>query len=67
VPNPTQFLDPAIGKLTDNNLALSLQTVARIIAGRSAPRVSRQIFCNPYLGLMGQSGSVSSAPPTQVE
>jgi uncharacterized protein (DUF1501 family) len=44
VPNPTQFLDPATGKLTDNNLALSLQTVARVIAGRSALGVSRQIF-----------------------
>ena len=44
VPNPPQFLDPATGKLTDNNLASSLQTVARVIAGRSALGVSRQIF-----------------------
>src|SRR6202020_2659163 len=44
VPNPTQFLDPATGKLTDNQLAISLQTVARVIAGRSALGVSRQIF-----------------------
>jgi uncharacterized protein (DUF1501 family) len=44
VPNPAQFLDPATGKLTDNNLASSLQTVARVIAGRSALGVSRQIF-----------------------
>ena len=44
VPNPTQFLDPATGKLTDNQLALSLQTVARVIAGRTALGVSRQVF-----------------------
>src|ERR1700733_2867204 len=36
VPNPTQYLDPATGKLTDNALASSLQTVARVIAGRTA-------------------------------
>ncbi len=44
VPNPTQFLDPATGKLTDNQLAISLQTVARVIAGRTALGVSRQVF-----------------------
>ncbi len=43
-PNPTQFLDPATGKLADNQLALSLQTVARVIAGRTALGVSRQVF-----------------------
>jgi uncharacterized protein (DUF1501 family) len=44
VPNPTQYLDPATGKLTDNSLATSLQTVARVIAGRQALGVSRQVF-----------------------
>lgn len=44
VANPTQFLDPATGKLTDNDLAVSLQTVARIIGGRAGLGVSRQIF-----------------------
>jgi uncharacterized protein (DUF1501 family) len=44
VPNPTQFLDPATGKLTNNQLASSLQTVARVIAGRTALGVSRQVF-----------------------
>ncbi len=44
VPNPPQFLDPATGMLTDNQLAQSLQTVARVIAGRTALGVSRQIF-----------------------
>jgi uncharacterized protein (DUF1501 family) len=44
VPNPTQFLDPATGKLTDNSFATSLQTVARVIAGRTALGVSRQVF-----------------------
>ncbi len=44
VPNPTQFLDPATGKLTDNQLATSLQTVARVIAGRTALGVTRQVF-----------------------
>ena len=44
VPNPTQFLDPMTNKLTDNPLAISLQTVARIIGGRSGLGVSRQIF-----------------------
>jgi uncharacterized protein (DUF1501 family) len=44
VPNPTQYLDPITNKLTDNPLAISLQTVARIIGGRSGLGVSRQIF-----------------------
>ena len=44
VPDPTQFLDPATGNLTNNQLALSLQTVARVIAGRTALGVTRQVF-----------------------
>jgi uncharacterized protein (DUF1501 family) len=44
VPNPPQFLDPATGKLSDNQLAQSLQTVARVMAGRTALGVTRQIF-----------------------
>jgi uncharacterized protein (DUF1501 family) len=44
VPNPPQFLDPASGRLSSNGLASSLQTVARVIAGRTALGVSRQVF-----------------------
>jgi uncharacterized protein (DUF1501 family) len=44
IPNPPQYLDPTTNKLTDNPLAISLQTVARIIGGRSGLGVSRQIF-----------------------
>lgn len=44
VANPPQYLDPVSTKLTDNPLAQSLQTVARIIAGRGSLGVSRQIF-----------------------
>jgi uncharacterized protein (DUF1501 family) len=44
VADPPQFLDPATGKLTDNQLAQSLQTVARVIAGRTALGVTRQVF-----------------------
>jgi uncharacterized protein (DUF1501 family) len=44
VPNPPQYLDPVMKKLTDNQLAASLQTVARIIAGRNMLGVTRQIF-----------------------
>jgi uncharacterized protein (DUF1501 family) len=33
-----------LNKLTDNSLAISLQTVARIMGGRSSLGVSRQIF-----------------------
>ncbi|MGA8740283.1 MAG: DUF1501 domain-containing protein [Terracidiphilus sp.] len=44
VPDPPQYLDPVTNKLTDNPLATSLQTVARIIGGRSGLGVSRQIF-----------------------
>jgi uncharacterized protein (DUF1501 family) len=44
IPNPPQYLDPQTNKLTDNPLAGSLQTVARIIAGNSSLGVSRQIF-----------------------
>ena len=44
IPNPPQYLDPTTNKLTDNPLATALQTVARIIGGRSGLGVSRQIF-----------------------
>jgi uncharacterized protein (DUF1501 family) len=44
VANPPQYLDPMSNKLTDNPLAQSLQTVARIISGRAALGVNRQIF-----------------------
>jgi uncharacterized protein (DUF1501 family) len=44
VPNPPQYLDPMTNKLADNSLASSLQTVARIIAGRASLGVTRQIF-----------------------
>lgn len=44
VPNPPQYLDPMTNKLVDNQLATSLQTVARIISGSSALGVNRQIF-----------------------
>jgi len=44
VPNPPQYLDPVTNMLADNPLATSLQTVARIIGGRSNLGVTRQIF-----------------------
>jgi uncharacterized protein (DUF1501 family) len=44
IPNPPQYLDPMTNKLTDNPLATSLQTVARIISGSSGLGVTRQIF-----------------------
>jgi uncharacterized protein (DUF1501 family) len=44
VPNPPQYVDPMTSKLTDNSLAASMQTVARIIAGRGSLGVTRQIF-----------------------
>ena len=44
IPDPPQYLDPMTNKLANNPLAVSMQTVARIIAGRSALGVQRQIF-----------------------
>jgi uncharacterized protein (DUF1501 family) len=44
VANPPQYLSPMTNKLTNNPLATSLQTVARIIAGRASLGVTRQIF-----------------------
>lgn len=44
IPNPPQYLDPVSQKLMDNPLADSMQTVARIIAGRGSLGVTRQIF-----------------------
>jgi uncharacterized protein (DUF1501 family) len=44
VANPPQYLDPVSAKLMDNPLAASMQTVARIIAGRASLGVTRQIF-----------------------
>ncbi|MES2069726.1 MAG: DUF1501 domain-containing protein [Pseudomonadota bacterium] len=44
VPNPTQYTNPNTGVLANNSLATQLQTVARIIAGRSALGAKRQVF-----------------------
>ena len=44
IPNPPQYLDPVTNMLADNQLAISMQTVARIIAGRASLGVNRQIF-----------------------
>lgn len=44
VPNPTQYTNPNNGNLANNALASQLQTVARIIAGRSALGAQRQVF-----------------------
>jgi uncharacterized protein (DUF1501 family) len=44
VADPPQYLDPMTNKLTDNPLAASMQTVARIISGRASLGVTRQIF-----------------------
>ncbi|MFZ6674446.1 DUF1501 domain-containing protein [Undibacterium sp. Xuan67W] len=44
VPNPTQYTNPNTGALATNSLAVQLQTVARIIAGRSALGAKRQVF-----------------------
>lgn len=44
VPNPTQYTNPNTGVAANNNLAIQLQTVARIIAGRGALGARRQVF-----------------------
>lgn len=44
IPNPPQYLDPMTKKLTDNPLATSMQTIARIIGGRAGLGVTRQLF-----------------------
>jgi uncharacterized protein (DUF1501 family) len=44
VANPPQYLDPMTNMLVNNPLATSMQTVARIIAGRAQLGVTRQIF-----------------------
>lgn len=59
VPNPPQYLDPMTNKLTDNPLAGSLQTVARIMGGRASLGVSRQIF---YVQLGGFDMHDNQAP-----
>jgi uncharacterized protein (DUF1501 family) len=59
VANPTQYLNPMTNKLTDNNLAISLQTVARIIGGRAGLGVKRQIF---YVVLGGFDTHDNQAP-----
>jgi uncharacterized protein (DUF1501 family) len=59
IANPVQYLDPITNKLTTNNFATSLQTVARIIGGRSGLGVSRQIF---YVTLGGFDTHDNQAP-----
>jgi uncharacterized protein (DUF1501 family) len=44
VPNPSNYINPNNGVAAPNPLALQLQTVARIIAGRSALGAKRQVF-----------------------
>jgi uncharacterized protein (DUF1501 family) len=50
VPAPTPYISQRTGAATTNQLALQLQTVARIIAGRGALGVKRQVF---YVNLGG--------------
>lgn len=50
VPDPTQYINPNTGAAGVNALAVQLQTVARIIGGRAALGVRRQVF---YVGLGG--------------
>lgn len=44
IANPSQYTNPNTGLLANNSLAIQLQTVARIIAGRSALGAKRQVF-----------------------
>ena len=44
VPNPTSYINPTTGVAATNPLAVQLQTVARIIGGRSALGAKRQVF-----------------------
>ena len=44
VPNASQYTNPNTGALANNALATQLQTVARMIGGRSALGAKRQVF-----------------------
>jgi uncharacterized protein (DUF1501 family) len=44
VANPTQYTNPNTGALANNSLATQLQTVARVIGGRSGLGARRQVF-----------------------
>ncbi|MBC7498912.1 MAG: DUF1501 domain-containing protein [Herminiimonas sp.] len=44
VPSPAQYANPNTGVMATNALATQLQTVARMIAGRSALGMKRQVF-----------------------
>ena len=44
VPDPTLYTNPNTGAQAKNSLAIQLQTVARVIAGRSALGAKRQVF-----------------------
>ncbi|MGK5026254.1 DUF1501 domain-containing protein [Janthinobacterium sp. RB2R34] len=44
VPNPSSYINPTTGVAATNPLAVQLQTVARIIGGRSALGARRQVF-----------------------
>jgi uncharacterized protein (DUF1501 family) len=50
VPDPSNYVDPITGLSAPNPLALQLQTVARLIGGRSALGAKRQVF---YVSLSG--------------
>ncbi|MTV41173.1 DUF1501 domain-containing protein [Duganella radicis] len=44
VPDPTPYINPVTGAAAVNPLAVQLQTVARIIGGRNALGLKRQVF-----------------------
>ena len=50
VPNPGNYVNPMTGMAEVNPLAIQLQTVARLIGGRSALGAKRQVF---YVSLNG--------------
>lgn len=50
IPNPTPYTNPNTGVAMTNPLAVQLQAVARVIAGRNALGVKRQVF---YVSMSG--------------
>jgi uncharacterized protein (DUF1501 family) len=59
VPAPTQYTNPNTNALATNQLAIQLQTVARVIAGRTALGAHRQMF---YVTLGGFDTHDGQAP-----
>ncbi len=60
IENPSQYLVPSTQTMANNPLAVQMQTIARVIAGRNTLGVKRQVFFVSMGGFDTHDGQISA-------